>query len=153
VTQKSLQVGLILSALVFRVQKEFITVHLDSGIEAVINMDNLVDNIWKPSDVVKKGQIVTGVVVQTKLDFDHDELIIALSLRLQDLKEGDRMFRRVQFDEAWDHARFTKDTEMMDRRNGQKPTVRDVSLNILISTTSTLFKQRIIWRSSSVAML
>ena len=65
---------------------------------------------------MKKGQTVTGVVVETKLDFDHDELIVALSTQPQDLKEGDRMFRRVQFDEAWDHARFTKDAEMMDRR-------------------------------------
>ena len=115
-TQKTLRVGLILSALVFRVQKDFITVRLDSGIEAVINMDNLVDNIRKPSDVVKKGQTVTGVVVETKLDFDHDELFVALSTRPQDLKEGDRMFRRVQFDVDWDHTRFTKDTEMIIRR-------------------------------------
>ena len=115
-TPKTLQVGLILSALVFRVQKDFITVRLDSGIEGAISVDNLVDNIRKPSDVVKKGQTVTGVVVTTKLDFDHDELYVALSTRPQDLKEGDRMFRRVQFDEAWDHARFTKDQEMMDRR-------------------------------------
>jgi ribosomal protein S1 len=89
--------------------KEFITVRLDSGIEAVINVNNLVDDIRKPpSDVVKKGQPVTGVVVQTKLDFDHDELIVGISTRPQDLKEGDRMFRRVQFDEAWDHTRLTK---------------------------------------------
>lgn len=115
-TPKTLQVGLILSALVFRVQKDVITVRLDSGIEGAISTDNLVDNIRKPSEVVKKGQTVTGVVVTTKLDFDHDELYVALSTRPQDLKEGDRMFRRVQFDEAWDHARFTKDQEMMDRR-------------------------------------
>jgi transcription elongation factor SPT6 len=115
-TPKTLQVGLILSALVFRVQKDFITVRLDSGIEGSISMDNLVDNIRKPSEVVKKGQTVSGVVVTTRLDFEHDELYVALSTRPQDLKEGDRMFRRVQFDEAWDHARFTKDKEMMDRR-------------------------------------
>ena len=78
-----LGVGLILSEIVFRVQKEFITVRLDSGIEAVINVDNLVDDIRKPSDVVKRGQTVTGVVVQTKLDFDHGELIVGISTQPQ----------------------------------------------------------------------
>jgi transcription elongation factor SPT6 len=115
-TPKTLQVGLILSALVFRVQKDFITVHLDSGIECVIRTSHLVDNIRKPSEVVKKGQTVTGVVVEMKLDFEHDELCVILSTRPQDLVDGDRIFRRVQFDKAWDHARFTKDIEMMDRR-------------------------------------
>jgi transcription elongation factor SPT6 len=115
-TSKTLQVGLILSALVFRVQKDSITVHLDSGIECVIRASHLADNIRKPSDVVKKGQTVTGVVVEMTLDFVHDKLDIDLSTRPQDLMDGDRMFRRVQFDEAWDHIRFTKDKEMMDRK-------------------------------------
>ena len=114
-TPKTLQVGLILSALVFRIQKDCITVRLDSGIEAVISTKHLADNIRTPSDVVKKGQTVTGVVVETRLAFDHDELYIALSTRPQDL-EDDRHFRRVQFDEHWDHIRFTKDKEIMDRR-------------------------------------
>jgi len=115
-TTKTLQVGLIVSALVFRIQKESVNVRLDSGIEGVISAQYLTDNTRNPFDVVKKGQTITGVVVETIFQLDHDEFSVALSCRPEDLAEGDRVFRHVKHDSMWDEGRYKKDQDMLTRK-------------------------------------
>jgi len=115
-TPKTLQVGLIVSALVFRIQKESVNVRLDSGIEGVISVQYLTDNTQNPFDVVKKGQTITGVVVETIFQLDHDEFSVALSCRPEDLAGGDRVFRHVKHDPMWDGGRYEKDQDMLTRK-------------------------------------
>ncbi|KAF8163355.1 transcription elongation factor SPT6 [Crassisporium funariophilum] len=115
-TSKTLTIGLIVSALVFRISRESVIVRLDSGIEATIDADLLTDSSQNPYDVVKKGQTLTAIVIETRFDLDHDEVSIKLSTRPKDLADGDRDFRRVPYDKYWDHARYSKDQEMLARK-------------------------------------
>ncbi|TFK42525.1 transcription elongation factor SPT6 [Crucibulum laeve] len=115
-TPRTLRVGLIVSVLVFRIKSQFVNVRLDSGIEGVINSQYLSDQTVRPDDVVKKGQTISGVVIDIKFDLDHDSVIVELSSRQADLKDGDGAFRRVRHDEAWDHTQYEKDKEILARK-------------------------------------
>jgi len=115
-TNKTLNVGLIIPAQVFRIQKEVVHVRLDSGIEGQIATSLLTDQTRNPHEVVKKGQTITAVVVDIKFDLVLDTFLVEMSSRSQDLSDGDRMFRRVHPDSCWDEARHTKDQDMLARK-------------------------------------
>ncbi|KAF8964059.1 transcription elongation factor SPT6 [Flammula alnicola] len=115
-TPKTLSVGLIVSALVFRIQKEVVSVRLDSGIEGTITTEYLTDTNTNPHDVVKKGQTITGVVIETRFQLDHDEFSVGLACRPRDLADGDRVFRHVQADEMWDEPHHKRDQDMLARK-------------------------------------
>lgn len=116
-TPRTLRVGLIVSALVLRPRNHFVAVRLDSGVEGIINAQYLVDEeISDTNTVVSKGQTIPGVVIDIKFQLDQDQFLVELSSRHSDVSNGDGLFRRVRHDEAWDHARFEKDQEVMARK-------------------------------------
>lgn len=115
-TLKTLSVGLIVSALVFRIQKEGITVRLDSGIEGSITAEFLTETGENPHKVVKKGQTITCIVIDIRFNLEVDEFNVLLSCRPSDLAEGDRVFRHVQLDDMWDDARHKKDQDLLARK-------------------------------------
>ena len=115
-TSKTLNIGLIVSALVFRIQKESISVRLDSGIEGSISAEFLTETGENPHKVVKKGQTITCIVIDIRFNLVMDEFNVLLSCRPSDLAEGDRVFRHVQLDDMWDDARHKKDQDMLARK-------------------------------------
>ncbi|KAF9483749.1 transcription elongation factor SPT6 [Pholiota conissans] len=116
-TSKTLDVGFIISAQVFRIQKEAVSVRLDSGVEGIITSQFLTDTGSKTFDVVKKGQTITGVVHEMRFQLDTDEFSVSISCRPRDLEGGDREFRHVQPDQPWwDEARHKKDQDILARK-------------------------------------
>ncbi|TFK76387.1 transcription elongation factor SPT6 [Pluteus cervinus] len=116
-TQRTLRVGLIVSALVLRPKPHFVTVRLDSGIEGVINAQYISDQpVNDTKSVVSKGQTISGVIIDIKFQLEEDQFFVELSSRQSELANGDSLFRRVRHDEAWDIARFEKDQEVMARK-------------------------------------
>jgi transcription elongation factor SPT6 len=119
-TQRTFGVGLIVSALVYRIQRDHVYVRLDSGIEGLIAVDQLAVQARNAFDVVKKGQAITAIV--TKMDLDlaqNDSYQIELSALQEHIKEGDEVFRRgAQPDQKnyWDGDRLEKDKEMLQRK-------------------------------------
>lgn len=116
-TPRTLRVGLIVSALVLRIKPHTATIRLDSGIEGVINSSYLADQMpAQISDVLTKGQTVTGVVIDLKLNLAQDSFFVELSTRQADVSAGDSQFRRVFHDDAWNHQRADKDREFLARK-------------------------------------
>ncbi|TFY83720.1 hypothetical protein EWM64_g301 [Hericium alpestre] len=117
-TERTLRVGLIVSVLVLRVQRgNAVIVRLDSGIEGLINLTYLADQIPAHIDsVVKKGQTLPGVIIDVKLDLSKDTFFVELSSRPSDIATGDSQFRRVKHDEAWNHSQWERDKEMQARK-------------------------------------
>lgn len=115
-TPKTLGIGLIVTAQVFRIQGDSVVVRLDSGVEGTISADFLTETGEKPHKVVKKGQTITCIVIDLTFRPENEELIVTLSCRPSDLAEGDRVFRRVQLDETWDEVRHKKDQDMLARK-------------------------------------
>lgn len=116
-SERTLRVGLIVSVLVVRVNKEFVNVRLDSGIDGVINSVYLTDSQdVKTFDAVTKGQTINGVVIDVKMELDQDTFLVELSSRKADLHISDNQFRQVQHDEAWDHALCDRHTEVRERK-------------------------------------
>jgi transcription elongation factor SPT6 len=116
-THRTLRVGLIVSVLVTRVTPQFVSVKLDSGIEGVINAIYISDagNV-NPHNVLTKGQTIQGVVIEVKLDLAGDGFFVELSSRPTDVAAGDGTFRKVRHDDAWNHQRADRDTEMQARK-------------------------------------
>ncbi|KAH7889357.1 SH2 domain-containing protein [Phlebopus sp. FC_14] len=116
-TPRTLRMGLIISVLVVRIEKSFVWVRLDSGIEGGINVEYLSDegNV-NPNNVVKKGQTLQGVVVDVKLDLPADHFFVELSVRPSDLGPGDGLFRRVKRDDYWNTQQYERDLEMQARK-------------------------------------
>ncbi|KDR81667.1 hypothetical protein GALMADRAFT_239777 [Galerina marginata CBS 339.88] len=112
-TPKTLNIGFIVSALVYRTQKECINVRLDSGVEGIIKPENTDD---ASRNSLKKGQTITVVVIALMFHVDRDDFVIDLSNRPTDMQEGDRMFRYLQRDALWNVDRHEKDQEMLDRK-------------------------------------
>lgn len=112
-TKKTLDVGFVVSAAVFRMPPEEIHVRLDSGVEGIIAQDQIPDGGRK---AIKKGQTVTAIVVDMRFPIVNDDFKISLSIRPSDLAEGDRMFRRVPRDLMWDKDRHAKDQDMLARK-------------------------------------
>lgn len=115
-TSKTLCIGVIIPVLVYRIQREGVNVRLDSGIEGVIEPDNLGEQIRNPFEVVKKGQTIPAIVHQYTWNLDHGEFVVHLSSKPSHMKDGDKMFRTTHRDKYWDDARFSKDKDMLDRK-------------------------------------
>jgi transcription elongation factor SPT6 len=116
-TQRTLRIGLIVSALVVRPTAQFVSVRLDSGIDGVINMIYLSDpgNV-NPLSLVKKGQTISGVVIDLKIDLNEDLFLVELSSRPSDVTGGDGAFRLIRHDDAWDHQKSERDAELQARK-------------------------------------
>lgn len=113
-TERTLRIGLIVSAAVVRIQSSWVMVKLDSGIEGIINATYLSDRAEvQPSKVVKKGQTLQGVIIQVNVE----QFQVELSSRPADVKEGDASFRRVKIDqEYYDVNQARKDQDLLARR-------------------------------------
>lgn len=117
-SERTLRLGFLVSVQAIRVQKQQVGVRLDSGVEGVIDGPFIAD-LAPPhaGDVIKKGQTLDGVIIDIKPRiYDEDSFIVELSSRPGDIKNGDDTYRRVRHDEAWDHVRYNKDREVMDRK-------------------------------------
>lgn len=113
-TERTLRVGLIVSAMVVRIQSSWVVVRLDSGIEGIINATYLSDRTdVQPSKIVRKGQTLQGVIIQVNVE----QFSVELSSRPADVKEGDAIFRRVKIDqEYYDVNQAQKDQDLLARR-------------------------------------
>ncbi|TFK60946.1 hypothetical protein BDN72DRAFT_937594 [Pluteus cervinus] len=79
-TQRTLRVGLIISALVLRPKLHFITVRLDSRIEGVINAQYISDQpVNDTKSVVSKDQTTLGVIIDTKFQLEEDQFFSELA--------------------------------------------------------------------------
>ena len=115
-TPRTLGMGLIISILVVGVKDNFVYVQLDSGIDGVINAQYLTDQGAPPKEVVKKGQMIQGVIIDVKLNLLADQFLVELSSRPHDMATGDADFRLVQPDEHWNTSRADRDTELLARK-------------------------------------
>ena len=117
-SRRTLRPGYLISVQATRVQKQYVNVRLDSGVEGMIDAQFIADELPNHAgDVIKKGQTLDGVIIDIKPKiYDEDSFIVELSSRPADTKNGDDTYRRVRHDEAWDHARYDKDREVMDRK-------------------------------------
>ncbi|KAK2466864.1 hypothetical protein APHAL10511_001122 [Amanita phalloides] len=117
-SQRTLRPGFLISVQAVRVQKQCVNVRLDSGVEGIINSNFIADEFQNHAgDVIKKGQTIDVIIIDIKPNiYDEDCFIVELSFRPVDTKNGDDTYRRVRHDEAWDHVRYDKDSEVMDRK-------------------------------------
>ncbi|KAJ7649399.1 transcription elongation factor SPT6 [Mycena polygramma] len=114
-TQRSLDVGLIITVVVLRAKPQFVNVKLESGIEGVINAEHLFDSANR-NRVLTKGQAVSALVLHVKRIIEQDSFFAELSVRSADMHEGDRHLRDILADNYWDKPRFLKDQEMLQRK-------------------------------------
>ncbi|KAJ6496747.1 transcription elongation factor SPT6 [Mycena vitilis] len=112
-TQRSLDVGLIITVVVLRAKPQFVNVKLESGIEGVIDAEHLFDPA-NPNRVLTKGQAVSALVLDVKRIIEQDSFFVELSVRSADMHEGD--LRDILADNYWDKPRFLKDKEMLQRK-------------------------------------
>jgi len=93
-------------------------VKLDSGLEGVINVQYIADNVPdRPSTIVKKGQTLLGVIIDVRLDLANDNFSLELSSRQSDVSVGDASFRKAAIDEDfYDTNQAQKDKELLQRR-------------------------------------
>ncbi len=91
---------------------------LSELMEGVIDYQFIADEVPNHAgDVIKKGQTLDAVIIDIKPKiYEEDSFIVELSSRAADTKNGDDTYRRVRHDEAWDHVRYDKDREVMDRK-------------------------------------
>ncbi len=118
-TERTLRVGLIVSALILWLRQGTVGVRLDSGLEGVIQAPYLTDDQTAPVRVdnyVKKGQTIAAVIVAVGLNLAQDSIIVELSARPADVQEGDSQFRRVKHDECWNYSRRERDKELQERK-------------------------------------
>ena len=117
-TVKTLEIGLIVSALVYRIQRDLVIVRLDSGLEAQITRDLLPDPTRNPFDVVKKGQTITTIIHKVTLDMAADICTIELSAKPEHMADGDNDFRWIKRhnNDYWDENRENRDRDMLDRK-------------------------------------
>lgn len=117
-SERTLFAGLVVPVQAMRVQKTSVNVRLDSGVEGAIDLGFIADiEVSHAGDVIKKGQTFDGVIIDVKSKiYEEDSFLVELSARPGDTKVGDDTFRRVRHDEAWDHARYDKDREVLDRK-------------------------------------
>ncbi|KAF8576398.1 transcription elongation factor Spt6 [Ramaria rubella] len=113
-TERTLRIGLIVSAMVVRLQKSWIVVKLDSGIEGIINAQYLSDHPdVQPNQFVKKGQTLQGVIIQVNVE----QFQVELSSRPADVSVGDASFRRLKPDqEYYDVNQAQKDHDLLARK-------------------------------------
>ncbi|KAF9564591.1 transcription elongation factor SPT6 [Agrocybe pediades] len=112
-TKKTLDLGFVVSAAVSRISHDEIHVRLDSGVEGVIPSEHMPEGGRK---VIKKGQTLTAIVVDMRFAIPNDEFKVILTVRPNDLADGDRVFRRVPCDVLWDKDRHAKDQDLLARK-------------------------------------
>lgn len=117
-TKKSLRVGLIVSVVVTRIKDNYVHVRLASGIDGIINWAYLSEHPLSSQQEVErtvaKGQTLPAVIIHVK---DDRNIAVELSSRPSDVAAGDMQYRHVApEDEFYDHARETRDKEMLQRR-------------------------------------
>jgi transcription elongation factor SPT6 len=118
-TTRTFGVHLIVSALVYRIQRDCVYVRLDSGIEGSIPVGLLSEQARNAFDVVKKGQAITAIVTKVELMLaQNDSYTIELSAIPGHRRDGDDEFRRgAQPDEQyWDKERLRRDNDMLQRK-------------------------------------
>jgi transcription elongation factor SPT6 len=118
-TSRTFAVGLIVSVLVYRIQRDCVFVRLDSGLEGSIPVEQFSDQARNAFDLVKKGQAITAIVTKMTLSLAEDDSYeIELSVRAEHMMHGDAGFRRgAQPDEIyWDRERLQKDKELLQRK-------------------------------------
>ncbi|KAI0340086.1 transcription elongation factor Spt6 [Trametopsis cervina] len=115
-TTKTLKIGLIVSAIVTRIKADTTFVRLDSGVEGVISGHYLTDGDDRPDKVVKKGQFISGVIINVKPDPRTGMFLVDLSSRPSDVDPGDSQFRQVKHDDNWNHAQHDRDRDMQARK-------------------------------------
>ena len=113
-TERTLRIGLIVSAMVVRIQQSWIVVKLDSGIEGIINATYLSDHSEvNPRNLVNKGQTLQGVIIQVNVE----QFQVELSSRPADVNVGDASFRRLKPDqEYYDINQAQKDQDLLARK-------------------------------------
>lgn len=115
--ETTLRGGYVVTCQVTRVQKSSIAVRLDSGLEGVIQASFLAD--IQPLDIIKavpKGKTMPGVILNVIADLEQDSFVVELSTRASDVDQGDDHLRRIRPDDAWDHQRYEKDRELLQRK-------------------------------------
>lgn len=118
-TTRTFGVGLIVSALVYRIQRDCVFVRLDSGIEGSIPSDQLSEPARNAFDVVTKGQAVEAIVTNLDLNLTADDTyLVKLSKISRFLDLGDAGFRRgTQPDlKYWDADHQKRDDELLQRK-------------------------------------
>ncbi|KAJ7581475.1 transcription elongation factor SPT6 [Mycena floridula] len=114
-TNKTLKLGLIVSAQVQRVTSKIVHVRLDSGIEGQILPEFFAENSNGGSGLTK-GQSIQGAILDVALDLDHDRFEFQLSNRAHDIAAGDQQYRRMLHDDYWNHTDETKEQDMKERK-------------------------------------
>jgi transcription elongation factor SPT6 len=116
-TRNTLRVGLIVSAQVTRLRDPSAGVRLDSGIEGSIQRTFIIDDgDVRPRDVLKQGQTLQCVIMNTNISAKKDIFTVDLSCRPSDVAAGDSQYRRVKHDEAWNHVQYDRDAEVQARK-------------------------------------
>ncbi|KAH6908687.1 SH2 domain-containing protein [Coprinopsis sp. MPI-PUGE-AT-0042] len=103
-----------------RISKQFVAVKLESGIEGIVNAQYTANIPDDPHKLVKKGQMVPSVIIDIKFDLDQDHVFVELSIREKELLDGGQTFRRVFHDEHWNHTRYEKDKDNLERKKRQQ---------------------------------
>ena len=116
-TERSLHVGFIVAVYILRVQKHTVSVKLPSGIDGVIQKQYLSDEpVEDPSEIVRKGMTLPGVIIDIKMDLKEDSFTVELSTRLADIAVGDAPLRSYKPDEYWNYSQAERDRDVQERK-------------------------------------
>ncbi|KAH6896325.1 hypothetical protein BKA70DRAFT_1231792 [Coprinopsis sp. MPI-PUGE-AT-0042] len=135
-------------SVVQRISKQFVAVKLESGIEGIVNAQYIANIPDDPHKLVKKGQMVPSVIIDIKFDLDQDHVFVELSIREKELLDGGQTFRRVFHDKHWNHTRYEKDKDNLERKKRQQSADRRESSSTPTSTTSMLLRLKSTLRSN-----
>ena len=115
-TRNTLKAGLIVSAQVTRFRGDSsASVRLDSGVEGTIPVAYAPEGV-RLRDILKQGQTVQCVIIDTNFNAKKDIFTVDLSIRQEDLKHGDVQYRTVKQDDAWNHAQYDRDKDIQARQ-------------------------------------
>jgi transcription elongation factor SPT6 len=117
-SERSLQLGLILSVQVLRIKPNFIIVKLASNLEGIINATYLGEEHEQvnPDRAVKVGQAIRARLISIK----PEEFYIELSARPSDLAKGDDSYQRIEPDEYFNIDQAARDKEILQRKKNSQ---------------------------------
>lgn len=117
-SERSLQLGLILSVQVVRIKSNFIIVRLASNLEGIINASYLGEEGEQinPDRVVKPGQALRARLIAVK----PESFYIELSARQSDLVMGDEQYQRIERDEYFNSDRAARDKDILQRKKNSQ---------------------------------
>ena len=118
-TQRTLRVGVIVSVLILTINRIYVVVRLDSGIEGIIDASYLSDTpgaTSKPEAVVFNGQTVPGVIIELKMDLAESSFNVELSSRPSDVQRGGAQLRRVNPDDSSNAAQANRGFDLTQRK-------------------------------------